>query len=147
MNVAIHDAGPLDAGSVGAILSQAVEATPFLRRIHSRAEEISFAAQMIDAGWVRVAKGGRAVLGFSAVAGDTLHCLYVADVAQGQGIGTALLSDARAGRARLHLWAYAADARARAFYAARGFVATGARDGGDNDAGLPEVRYDWQEGS
>ena len=43
----IRPARDLDAGALGAILSDFVEVTDWMPRLHSRAEDISFAAKLI----------------------------------------------------------------------------------------------------
>ena len=63
-------------------------------RLHSRAEDISFASTAIDRGWVRVFEED-AILGFIARRDEDVCALYVARGARGQGIGTALLNYAK----------------------------------------------------
>jgi len=144
MSYCIKPARSVDAGDVGTILSDAVDALDWLPRLYTRAEEIAFAAQMIEAGWVQVARQDRIVLGFSARDGAELHCLYVARAAKGSGIGAALLDHAKTASATLGLWSYAADTGAHRFYKKQDFVETARGDGSGNDAGLPEIRFEWK---
>ena len=62
----IRVAHPLDAGAVGRILSEFIDTTDWMPRLHSRAEDIGFAGTMIDRGWVRVFEGDT-ILGFIAL--------------------------------------------------------------------------------
>nr|WP_272490663.1 GNAT family N-acetyltransferase [Mesobacterium pallidum] len=134
-------ATPLDAGPVGAILTDFAEATPWLPRLHSGAEDIAFAGRMIDRGWVTVAEKG-AVLGFLAQDGEEVACLYTAT--PGKGIGKALIAHAKSGQGRLELWTFQANARARRFYRREGFAEVATSDGAHTDEGLPDVRLVWQ---
>lgn len=147
MNVSLQAARPLDAGAVGAILSQATDAVPWLPRIHSRAQEIGFAADMIDAGWVQVARYDTGIAGFLSRDGADIHGLYLAPFAQRQGVGRALLLAAQAVEPALRLWVYQANQNAQAFYTAMGFRETHRTDGAGNDAGLPDVLLEWQKGT
>lgn len=76
-----------------------------------------------------------------------LYALYVDPGRYGDGIGRALLQEsvrrcAAAGHARMLLWVLKGNARARRFYARRGFRPDGAEEPFDVDGVLvPEVRY------
>ena len=141
MIAGIEPARAMDGGSVGDILSEAVDARDWLPRLYSRAEELAFADQMIAAGWVHVIRDDRRVLGFLALDRTELHCLYIRAGFQGQGLGTALMDRAKAQSDRLLLWSYAADQAAQRFYTLHGFRQVG--EGHGNDAGLPELRFEW----
>ena len=101
----IRVAHPRDASSVGRILSEFIDTTDWMPRLHSRAEDISFAGTMIDRGWVRVFEED-AILGFFARSDEEVCALYVARAAREQGIGTALLNDAKQVRQSLKLWTF-----------------------------------------
>lgn len=74
--------------------------------------------------------------------GGWIDHLYVAPEWVGSGIGTALLQEAsRTVRAPIRLYTFQANARARRFYEARGFVAVEFGDGSGNELGLPDVLY------
>ena len=94
--ITISAARTLDAGAVGHILSVSNDSMPWLPRLHSAAEEIMYAGDMIEAGWVRVAKRDGKVVGFIARWEEEIHALYVLPDAQDNGVGTALLDDAKA---------------------------------------------------
>jgi len=144
MTVLLRDAWPTDAGKVGSILSDFVTATPWMPRLHSRAEDIGFAGMMIDRGWVRVAWDRTNVLGFCAREGEDVHALYVEAAMQRQGIGSALIADAQAAVPRLTLWTFEANVDAQAFYAALGFAEVERTDGAGNDEQLPDIRLVWE---
>ncbi|MEL6452882.1 MAG: GNAT family N-acetyltransferase [Pseudomonadota bacterium] len=141
----LRPARSTDAGKVGAILSGFVDATPWMPRLHSRAEDVSFAGQMIDRGWVTVALQGAEVAGFLAQNGDDIHALYIKPSAQRQGCGRALLHHAQGLRDRLTLWTFQANTGAQAFYAAHGFHEVARTDGAENDEGLPDIQMQWQK--
>jgi GNAT superfamily N-acetyltransferase len=85
--------------------------------------------------WVAEIDGGLA--GFAFVEGPELTALYVDPVAQGAGVGSALLAEAQAAGAR-ELRVLEANGLAREFYAARGW-----RDDGEGAIyrGRPTRRY------
>lgn len=142
-DVSIRPARSTDAGAVGAILSEFIDTTPWMPRIHTRAEDIGFAGHMIDKGWVSVAELAGQVTGFAAREAEGLHALYVAAAARRAGIGSALLRACQAQVQRLELWTFQANAGAQAFYVRHGFTAVEHTDGVGNDEGLPDIRFEW----
>ena len=141
--VSLRPARSTDAGKVGAILSEFIDTTPWMPRIHTRAEDIVFAAHMIDRGWVTVAHQGCEVTGFAAREGDDLHALYIVASARRSGIGSALLRNCQAQVDRLCLWTFRANAQAQAFYGHNGFAVVEETDGAGNEEGLPDMRFEW----
>jgi len=136
----------LDAGAVGHILSVSNDLMPWLPRIHSAAEEIKYAGQMIEAGWVKVAKADGQIVGFIARHENEIYALYVLPEMHDKGIGTALIDDAKRECDHLALWSYQANASASRFYGLRSFVEVDRTDGETNDAKLPDIRYAWTKG-
>lgn len=137
----LRAARPTDAGRVGAILSAFIDDTPWMPRIHTRAEDLSFAGDMIDRGWVTVTED---VTGFLAREGEMIQALYVAKDQRGQGIGSALLEAAQEAAPVLTLWTFQANTPAQGFYKKHGFREVERTDGQDNDEGLPDIRYLWE---
>lgn len=142
MTVTLRPASPTDAGTVGAILSEFIDTTDWMPRVHTRAEDVAHAAMLIDRGWVTVAERD-GVVGFIARDGNEIHALYLAGTARRQGIGAQLLGDAQARADRLALWTFAANGGAQRFYERAGFRAVDGTDG-ENDEGLPDIRYLWE---
>lgn len=140
----LRPARSTDAGKTGAILSEFIDTTDWMPRIHTRAEDIGFCGRMIDAGDVTVAEVDGAVWGFLAMRDADLNCLYVAGQAQGQGVGKALLDHAKDGSETLELWTFQANSGARRFYAREGFAEVELTDGAGNDEKLPDVRLVWE---
>lgn len=136
-------ARPEDAADMAAILADWVDSTPWLPRVHKHGTEASFAADMIAAGWVTVARRDGRVVGFLARDGAEIMALYVASGQRGRGIGTALIARAKRRSRRLALWTYQFNPEARAFYEAHGFVETARTGGAGNDEKLPDIRYEW----
>ncbi|WP_136637487.1 GNAT family N-acetyltransferase [Pseudooceanicola onchidii] len=143
MSLAIRQAQPLDAGKIGAILTQSVRDQTWLPVLHSEAENIHFFGRMIDHGLVWVADDG-VVRGFLAREEDYIHALYVARGARGHGIGAALLRAAQAVCGRLELYTFVANTGARRFYQRHGFAEVDRTDGSQNDEGLPDVFMVWE---
>lgn len=139
----LRAATPLDAGRVGAILSAWIDETPWMPRVHTRAQDIAHASMMVDRGWVTVSEDNE-ITGFLARDSDDIHALYIAPEARGQGTGSQLLTQAMQQEPKLTLWTFQANTGAQSFYERHGFVATRRTDGSGNDEGLPDIRYDWQ---
>ncbi|MEP4198722.1 MAG: GNAT family N-acetyltransferase [Aliishimia sp.] len=145
MTVTLYAARVMDAGDVGEILSEAIDAAPWLPRLHTRAEDIAFASQMIDSGWVTIAKDAQdTTVGFLTLRGDEILSLYVAPHVQGQGIGPVFLDAAKAHCSRLRLWTYAQNHGAVRFYLREGFTEVERTDGSDNEANLPDICFEWE---
>ena len=89
--------------------------------------------------WVHEVDG--LVAGFAAAGPQVLWALYVDPVAQGAGVGSALLAHAEGHlRGEAILWVYTANEAARRFYEARGWeLVPGSEETGDHPA--PGVKY------
>lgn len=144
MSLNVTSASLRDASAVGAILSAATDQAAWLPRLYSRAQELGFAFDMVEAGWVRVARVDAEVFGFVARRANELLALYVAPGAQGYGVGTALLSDAKSHCPALGLWSYQANLGAARFYQREGFQEIQRTNGQGNEAKLPDIRFEWK---
>lgn len=143
----LRPARPTDAGTVGAILSQFIDETPWMPRIHTRAEDLHHAGVMIDRGWVTVAENTTAVAGFAARDGADVNALYVRADYRNHGCGAALLGAMQKSQAHLTLWTFQANLGAQRFYQRHGFSEVERTDGAGNDEGLPDIRLVWKRGS
>ena len=139
----IRPARDSDAGALGAILSEFVEVTDWMPRLHSRAENISFAAQLI-AGHSVFVWGTDRPLGFIALHQNSIDALYIRNDQHGQGYGSTLLPYAQSMRSELELWTFKQNTPARRFYAKHGFSEVKFTDGSGNDEGLPDVCLTWR---
>ncbi|WFS18296.1 N-acetyltransferase [Pseudomonas sp. 905_Psudmo1] len=81
------------------------------------------------------------VLGFASLHGQRLAALFVSPDAQGRGLGSQLLDEAKRRRNRLELGVYRANTRAVAFYRAGGFVTLD--ETRDPHTGQPELTMRW----
>lgn len=142
----LRPARSTDAGRTGTILSGFIDQTSWMPRVHTRAQDVAFAADMIDRGWVTVAEQDDQVVGFSARDGATVHALYVDMNLRGQGIGRQLLQDMQAKESTLSLWTFQANTPAQTFYAQYGFTEVERTDGAGNDEQLPDIRLLWKRG-
>lgn len=144
--ITLRPARPTDAGQIGQIMTEANATPAWKPGLHSEAEDIAFCGEMIDRGWVRVAEASeRQIAGFIARDGDEVNVLFVRPRHQGQGIGSALLNEAKAQAARLELWTFQKNDGARRFYLRHGFREAGRGDGSGNDEGLPDIRFVWEK--
>lgn len=133
-----------DAGKIGAILSEFIDETPWMPRIHSRAEDVSFAGSMIDREWVTVALQSDVVVGFLALDGADIHSLYVTQAHWRTGCGRTLIEHAKSKATSLSLWTFQFNELARLFYVNQGFIEVEHTDGAGNDEKLADIRFEWQ---
>jgi len=115
---------------------------PFLPRLHSRDEDRAFLAQFVASEEMTVAVHDGRIAGFMVCTPGWIEQLYLDPDLRGQGIGRALVDFAKTGTDTLHLWCFAQNSAARAFYAAQGFAEIGGSDG-DNEEGLPDILLRW----
>jgi len=141
----VRAARPTDAGAVGRILSEFIDTTDWMPRIHTRAEDLAHADAMIARGWVQVAECDGVVVGFCAADLTEVNALYVAAAARGQGVGQALLCGLMAATPRLELWTFEANRAAQRFYRRYGFAEVMRTDGSANDERLPDIHYVWEK--
>lgn len=139
----LRPARSTDAGKLGVMITEAVDARPWKPRLHTGAQDIMHMGQLIDSGVVTVAELDERVAGFLALDGQELDALFVASWAQGRRVGTALLNEAKARSEVLDLWTFQQNTGAQRFYLRHGFAEI-ARTDGDNDEGLPDIRYRWR---
>ena len=135
-----------DAAAIAAIhLAARRQAMPYLPELHAQDEVRAWvAAGMLPSAVVWVAEMAGQLAGYLALKGTEVEHLYVAPRWQSRGVGSSLLSKAKElSPGRLRLYAFQRNARARAFYEARGFVAIAFSDGTGNEEKEPDVRYEW----
>lgn len=133
-----------DLPALARILGDWVREMPWMPKLHGRDEDLWFLGQLRERGVLRVA--GAEPAGFLARQGGEVDALYLALAARGQGIGSALLDEAKAAEPVLRLWTFQANSAARAFYARAGFVEIERTDGAGNEERLPDVRLEWRRG-
>jgi GNAT superfamily N-acetyltransferase len=141
----IRAARSTDAGKAGAVMSEFIDETPWMPRIHTRAEDVGFVGSMIERDWVTIALQKEQLVGFLAREGGDIHALYIASSAWRQGAGSALLRHAKDVTAKLSLWTFQANEGALAFYLALGFSEVERTSGAGNDEHLPDIRFEWQK--
>jgi len=95
---------------------------------------------------VVVAEQEGRVVGFVALAErNFVEHLYVDPGRLGEGIGSALLEDAkRRMPAGFRLWVFQQNERARRFYENRGLTVVELTDGSGNEEKTPDALYEWR---
>jgi 23S rRNA (uracil1939-C5)-methyltransferase len=147
MDIEIRKALPADAPEVADVfIASQADALPFLGPLHTPDETRTFIATEVFANCeVWLAAEQRRIVGMLALAGTHLDHLYLLPTEYRRGIGTLLLDKAKQlSPAKLTLYAFQVNARARAFYERHGFIATEFGDGSGNEAGEPDVLYEWR---
>ena len=132
-----------DAPAMAEVLSEWIDTTPWLPRIHTRAEDLGFCQRLLRSTqvWLADTRDGS---GFLALAGDRIDALYLAPTIRGQGWGTALLGAVKPGKDRLTLWTFQANTGAIAFYESQGFQTVEVTDGQGNAEKLPDRLMVWE---
>ncbi|MHB8732359.1 MAG: GNAT family N-acetyltransferase [bacterium] len=127
------------------------DALPYLPELHADGETRRYiAGPVFAAGGMWVAVVDRRIVGFAALneGRDHLDHLYLLPGWYGRGIGSALLAKAKElSVGRLRLFTFQRNARARAFYEARGFTVVDLNGGSRNEEREPDVLYEWVRGS
>ncbi|KIN73440.1 GNAT family N-acetyltransferase [Sulfitobacter guttiformis] len=141
--VMIRPARALDAGKLADILAAANSTLEWLPDLYTSAEEIKLIGIMIEANWVRMAIVDDEIAGFIARKGTEIHALALRPNLQGTGVARTLMLDAQRNAKKLGLWSYQANDRATRFYGKAGFIEVARTDGADNDAHLPDIRFEW----
>lgn len=131
---------------MASILNAWIDATDWMPRIHGSAAAEDFFRETVlrqQACWI--AEDAAGVCGFLALdpADRLISALYLSERAHGQGIGKALLNQAKVEcPTGLGLWTFVANTGARRFYEREGFREV-ARTDGDNEEGLPDILFRW----
>jgi GNAT superfamily N-acetyltransferase len=115
-------------------------AHPFLDAATLDADAVVIRQTYMPAAEITVAERGGQVIGFIALLDDLIGGLFVHPSDHRSGAGRALIADALARKGRLEVEVYEANFRARAFYAACGFVETGRRETDDHGREIPLIR-------
>lgn len=134
-----------DAPALALILSDWIDETAWMPKIHTPQEDLRFLHHLIETQDVTVLRNATQPMGFMAQAGDTIHALYLRPPARGMGYGAQFLDQAKSKAAQLDLWTFQANTGARAFYAREGFVEVEETDGAGNDEKQPDVRLRWEQ--
>lgn len=147
MAIQIRKAAAADIAEVAELfIASQRDALPFLAALHTPQETRGFIANQVfphcDV-WVADERGR--IVGMMALAGTHLDHLYLQPGQYRRGIGTLLLNKAKElSPQKLTLYAFAVNTRARAFYEHHGFVPLEFGDGSGNEAGQPDVLYEWR---
>jgi GNAT superfamily N-acetyltransferase len=147
MPVEIRRAKPEEAAEVADVfVASQADALPFLRALHSTEDTIAFITEDVftkDDVWIAIENGK--IVGMMALAGTHIDHLYLQPGYYRRGIGSQLIEKAK----ELHpllltLYAFQVNLRARSFYEEHGFVPIEFGDGSGNEAGEPDVLYEWR---
>ena len=144
MTPTLRLATPADADEIAALFSTSFGLLTFLPPLHTREEDRAYVRDTLLPGQrVTVGECHRRIVGFMADTPGWINQLYVDAEQLRQGIGAALLADAKSHSDSLTLWCFLENHRARAFYEEHGFVEVERTDGSGNEARSPDIRYVW----
>jgi ribosomal protein S18 acetylase RimI-like enzyme len=147
MAIEIRKATATDVAEVAEVfIASQSDALPFLARLHTQQETRGFIANQVFTHCdVWVAEEKARIVGMMALAGTHIDHLYLMPGHYRRGIGSLLLDKAKElSPQKLTLYAFAVNKRARAFYEHHGFTAIEFGDGSGNEAGEPDVLYEWR---
>jgi ribosomal protein S18 acetylase RimI-like enzyme len=144
--LSIERASAGDAAEIAKLyLASRADALPYLHRVHTDTEVCDWVSDLVlrrGETWVARLKGN--IVGFMVLVGDELLQLYVLPGYYRSGIGRKLLDLAKTrSSARLHLYTFQRNSRARAFYEAQGFRIIDRNDGARNEEREPDILYEW----
>lgn len=132
---------------IAAILWAFTRGTAWVPCVRSPVDDLLALAWVTARGWARILRDRAGVAGFIIRDGTRVHALYVAADRRGQGIGRALLTEAKTRAGMLDLRVLAGNNPARAFYLAQGFHEVARGQGSGNDEGLPDILMIWKDRS
>jgi ribosomal protein S18 acetylase RimI-like enzyme len=135
----LWDATADDVPMMAGVIGDWCRETPWMPKLHSRAEDLLFVGGLVQSHTVRMTEG----LGFLARQGAVVDALYLAPQGRGRGLGRALLAEVKV-LSLVQLWTFQANTRARAFYLREGFCEVRFTDGSGNDEKLPDVWMEWR---
>ena len=144
MKARVRPATTADAPHLGEILWRFQHSREWMPELYTLVECIRYCEVMIDRGWVSVAQAGADIGGFIARDDAEICALYVAQWANGKGMGKLLLDEVKSQRPNLWLRCVKKNRGARRFYRREGFVETARSDGSDTDANLPDITFEWK---
>ena len=133
--LSVGQASEGDAAEVAKVyLASRADALPYLHRVHTDTEVYAWISDVVlkrRETWVARLKGD--IVGFMVLVGDDLDQLYVLPGHYRSGVGRKLLDIAKTrSPARLHLYTFQRNVRARSFYEAEGFRIIDVSDGAHN---------------
>ena len=141
----IRQARAEDVDAIATLFRRSYRTLEFLPILHTPEEDREHFAGVVETQDVWVAEEDGDVVGFIALDGDLGTFFYVVPEAHGRGIGSALFEQAQQSRPEgFGFWVFQANGLARRFYERRGCVAVEFTEGGGNEEGQPDVRYDWR---
>jgi ribosomal protein S18 acetylase RimI-like enzyme len=143
----IRRASASDVAEVAALfIASQADAVPFLTKLHTEQETRAFIANDVFTQCeVWVALDGTRIVGMMALNATHIDHLYLLPGFYRRGIGTKLLAQAKKqSPKKLSLYAFQVNTRARAFYEHHGFNAIEFGDGSGNEAGEPDILYEWR---
>jgi GNAT superfamily N-acetyltransferase len=133
-----------DAAAIGEVFVRARDEMTYLPRISDEVRP-RLGGWFLERAELWVAEEDGRVVGFAGVEGDELSHLYVDPRAQGRGVGSALLEQAKSLRQDgLELWVFQKNDGARRFYERHGFRLVRLTDGAENMEREPDARYAWR---
>ena len=121
---------------------------PWLAGLHTPEEDRWFLRERVFSTCeIWGAFDGAKLDGFIAFREEWIDQLYVLPGSQGQGLGSALLEQARSTFPRLSVWTFQRNRQACEFYQSKGFILVRETDGLDNDVHEPDALYTWSYGA
>ena len=148
--VSIRKALATDAAEVAELFIESqADAIPFVAKLHTPDETRDFIISNVFVQCdVWVAQEAGRIVGMMAINHSHIDHLYLQPGTYRRGIGTLLLNRAKALHPNgLTLFAFEANTRACAFYTHHGFVAVERGDGSGNEAGEPDILFEWSAGT
>jgi len=145
-DVRIERAQRDDAAEIARMFRQSFQsALPFLPELHTAQEDLQyFTEKVLPNNNVFVARStDNQIVGFISFDDSWVNHLYILPDHGRLGIGSRLLSIAKASCEKLRLWTFQKNETARRFYSKHGFTVIDETDGTHNDEREPDVLFAW----
>lgn len=119
---------------------------PWIPPLHTPEQDLAyFEGEVFETSELWGAYDQSTLTGFIALSPGWIEKLYILPAHHGRGIGRQLIEFAKSRDIDLRLWTFTANARARRFYEANGFVSIHETDGAGNEEHEPDVLYQWRK--
>jgi ribosomal protein S18 acetylase RimI-like enzyme len=141
----IRGARPGDADAIAELYERSFGTLEFLPTLHTVEEHRAWFGQVLAEREAWVWEREEAILGFIVLGDASVEYLYVEPELTGQGIGSALLDQAKARCPNgFSLWTFQQNHGARRFYERHGLRVIRLTDGESNEEKTPDALYAWR---
>lgn len=142
----VRTARETDLAQIADVFSRSFRTMSFLPDLHSVEEDRAFwRDDVLRHQTVLVAERDARIMGVLAHADGWVNQLYVDPDQRGNGVGSALIAEAKRVMGEIQLWCFEGNLAGRRFYETHGFSAAERTDGSGNEAKCADLRFVWKQ--